>query len=121
MDKDEITSWALANGWRLADGHPSLSKPGRPNEAIVRIVLKATVANLEIRKPSGKWDKIAGAPYAQIEADPDSGFPGGLGLQSIPGITRLMQDNRDQAVFGGGAAKKAPGPDINTVFGPRRG
>ncbi len=121
MDKDAITTWALANGWRLRDGHPSLSKPARPNEAIVRIVLKATVANLEIKKPSGKWEKIAGAPYAQIEADADSGFPGGLGLQSIPGVTRLMQDNRDQAVFGGMSAGKTPGPDAKSVFGPRRG
>lgn len=120
MDKDDITQWALANGWRIADGHPSLSKPGRPNEAIVRIVLKATAANLEIKKPSGKWDKIAGAAYPQIEADSDSGFPSGLGLQTIPGITRLMQDNRDQAVFGGTPAKKIVGPDINSVFGPKR-
>ena len=120
MDKDEITKWALANGWRLRDGHPSLSKPSRPSEAIVRIVLKATVANLEIKKPAGKWDKIAGAPYGQIEADPDSGFPGGLGLQTIPGFTRLMQDNRDQTMFGGTPAKKIREPDINSVFGPRR-
>ena len=120
MDKDEITKWALANGWRLRDGHPSLSKPSRPSEAIVRIVLKATVANLEIKKPAGKWDKIAGAPYGQIEADPDSGFPGGLGLQTIPGFTRLMQDNRDQAVFGAPSANKAPVLDAKSVFGPRR-
>ncbi len=121
MDKAEITQWALANGWRLTDGNPCLSKPGRPNEAIVRIVLKATVANLEIKKPSGKWDKISGAAYPQIEADADSGFPGGLGLQTIPGITKLMQDNRDQAVFGGMPAKRAAGPDIHSVFGPKRG
>ena len=121
MNKDEITGWALANGWREREGHPSLSNPGRPNEAIVRIVLKATVANLEIRKPSGKWEKIAGAPYAQIEPDPDSGFPGGLGLQMIPGVSRLMQDNRDQAVFGGAAATKAPVLDAKSVFGPKRG
>jgi hypothetical protein len=121
MDKDEITTWALTNGWRLRDGHPSLSKPSRSSEAIVRIVLKATVANLEIKKPSGKWEKVSGAPYAQIEADTESGFPGGLGLQTIPGVTRLMQDNRDQAVFGGGPANKAPTLDAKSVFGPRRG
>ena len=85
MDKDEITTWALANGWRLRDGHPSLSKPNRPADAIVRIVLKATVANLEIRKPAGKWEKMFGAAYAKIEADAESGIPSGLGLQTIPG------------------------------------
>ena len=58
----------------------------------MRIVLKATVANLEIRKPAGKWEKIAGAAYAKIEAHAESGIPGGLGLQTIPGFTRLMQD-----------------------------
>ena len=121
MDKDEITKWALASGWRLRDGHPSLSKPNRPNDAIVRIVLKATVANLEIRKPAGKWEKIAGAPYGQIEADVESGVPGGLGLLTIPGFTRLMQDNRDQTMFGGTPATKTPTLDIKSVFGPRRG
>lgn len=121
MDKDEITVWALANGWRLRDGHPSLSRPSRPGEAIVRIVLKATVANLEIKKPSGKWDKISGAPYAQIQADTEGGLPDGLGLQTIPGVTRLMQENRDQAVFGDGKAVRAAAPDAKSVFGPRRG
>jgi hypothetical protein len=120
MDKDEITTWALANGWRLRDGHPSLSKPNRPADAIVRIVLKATVANLEIRKPAGKWEKIAGSAYAKIEADGESGIPSGLGLQTIPGFTRLMQDNRDQTMFGGMPAKKTREPDIHSVFGPRR-
>ena len=42
MNKDEITAWALANGWEMIDGHPSLPKPGRPKEAIVRLALKAT-------------------------------------------------------------------------------
>ncbi len=120
MDKDEITAWALANGWRLRDGNPSLSKPNRPNEAIVRIVLKATVANLEIRKPAGKWEKIAGAAYAKITADEDSGVPGGLGLLTIPGFTRLMQDNRDQTMFGGMPAVKTPVLDAKSVFGPRK-
>lgn len=100
MGKDELVAWALKNGWRMLDGLPSLTKPGRPKDAIVRLALKATVVNLEIRKPSGKWEKVAGAGYADIHADPDTGMPRGLGLVSIPGITKLMQDNKDSQVFG---------------------
>ena len=44
MTKDEITAWALANGWSMIDGFPSLTKPTKPHPAIVRLVLKATVA-----------------------------------------------------------------------------
>jgi hypothetical protein len=100
MGKEELVAWALKNGWRMLDGHASLAKPGRPKEAIVRLALKATVVNLEIKKPSGKWEKVSGASYADIQPDPDSGMPRGLGLVSIPGITKLMQDNKDSQVFG---------------------
>lgn len=104
MTADEITAWALANGWKMIGGHPSLGKPSRPGrppgEAIVRLVLKATVAHVEIRKPAGKWEKVAGAAYPAISADAEDGFPAGLGLDSIPSLSRLMQDNRDAAVFG---------------------
>jgi hypothetical protein len=55
MTKDEITSWALANGWAMMDGFPSLTKPSAPHPAIVRLVLKATVASVETKKPAGKW------------------------------------------------------------------
>ena len=100
MDKDELTAWALKSGWQMLGGHLSLAKPSRPKEAIVRLVLKATVVNVEIKKPSGKWDKVSGAPYGEVEPDPDTGVPRGLGLVSIPGFTKLMQDNRDRQVFG---------------------
>jgi hypothetical protein len=100
MDKDELVAWALKSGWQMLDGHPSLAKPGRPKEAIVRLALKATVVNLEFKKPSGKWEKVAGAGYAAIHPDPDTGMPRGLGLVSIPGITKLMQENKDRQVFG---------------------
>ena len=76
--------------------HPSLVKPAKPKEAIVRIVLKGTVANLEIKKPSGKWEKVSGAPYAEIMADPQTGIPRGLGLVSITGLTMLMQENKNR-------------------------
>jgi len=51
IDKQELTVWALANGWRIVAGYPSLTKPGAPNDPIVRLALKATVVNLEVRKP----------------------------------------------------------------------
>ena len=79
----------------------SLTKPSRPNEAIVRLVMKATVVNLEIRKPAGKWEKVGGAAYGAVQADPDTGVPRGLGLVSIPGFAKLMQDSKDRQMFGG--------------------
>ncbi len=99
MTREELTSWALGSGFRMIDGHPSLTKPNRPSEAIVRLVLKATVAHVEVKKPAGKWEKLAGAAYGAIEADPESGMPRGLGLVELPGFLKLMQDNRDSMVF----------------------
>lgn len=101
MTKDEITAWALANGWTLIDGLPSLTKPTKPHPAIVRLVLKATVASVEIKKPAGKWEKVSGESYARIEADPDTGMPGELGLGTISGLSLLMQDNKDRKTMAG--------------------
>ncbi len=101
MTKDELTGWALANGWKMLAGHPSLAKPAKPQEPIVRLVLKATVAHVEIRKPAGKWEKVAGAGYGDVTlAEGEDEMPQGLGLERIPSLSRLMQDNRDAAVFG---------------------
>jgi hypothetical protein len=99
VTQDELTTWALANGWQIIAGCPSLTKPSSPKEAIVRLVLKATVVNLEVKKPAGKWEKFSGAAYAQVQPDQDSGIPGGLGLEKIPGFTMLMRDNKDRQVF----------------------
>ena len=99
MDKDALTSWALANGWQMIAGCPSLTKPRSPKEAIVRLVFKSTVVNVEVKKPTGKWEKVSGEVYAKVVADPDTGMPGGLGLTSIPGFTMLMQDNRDRLMM----------------------
>lgn len=99
MDKDALSGWALSNGWQMIAGHPSLTKPSAPKEAVVRLVLKATVASVEAKKPAGKWEKVAGAAYARIEPDPDGGLPRGLGLEAIPSIGMLMQENRDRMVF----------------------
>lgn len=99
MDKDELTAWALANGWQMIAGNPCLTKPRAPKEAIVRMLLKATVVNIEVKKPAGKWEKMSGEAYGKIVADPDTGLPRGLGLETITGFTMLMQDNKDRMVF----------------------
>src|SRR6202167_5826312 len=99
VTKDEITHWALANGWQMIDGFPSLTKPSIPHPAIVRLVLKATVASVEIKKPAGKWEKVSGETYAKIQPDPETGLPGSLGLGTISGLTLLMQDNKDRQMF----------------------
>ena len=100
MTKEELTSWALANGWRVIAGHPSLTKAGMPNNPIVRLVLKATVVNLEVRKPAGKWEKVTGESYAHIVQRSEDEPPDGLGFEKVPSITLLMQQNRDAMVFG---------------------
>ena len=107
MTKDDLSAWLLANGWQIIDGHPSLTKPNAPNAAIVRMILKTTVASLEIKKPAGKWEKVASESYSKIEPDPESGMPGGLGLGTITGLQQLMRDNKDRAVF---SKIGAPGP-----------
>jgi len=107
MTKDEITAWALANGWQMMDGFPSLTKPTAPHPAIVRLVLKATVASVEIKKPAGKWEKVSNAAYSKIEPDAETGMPGGLGLATISGITMLMRDNKDRMVFSRMTAPKS--------------
>jgi hypothetical protein len=100
VTKEDLTSWALANGWRLIAGHPSLTKAGALKDPIVRLVLKATVANLEVRKPAGKWEKVGGAAYAHItQAEDPEALPTGLGFEQVPTITSLMQQNRDAMVF----------------------
>jgi hypothetical protein len=99
MTRDELTNWARANGWQDIGGHLSLTKPSRPSEAIVRLVMKTTVVSLEIKKPAGKWEKISSAPYAKLVPDEETGLPIGLGLDTITGFSMLMQDNRNRAVF----------------------
>jgi hypothetical protein len=107
MTKEELTNWALANGWQMIDGNPSLTKPSSPSTAIVRLVLKGTGVNLEIKKPIGKWEKVSGTSYSKIEADPETGFPRGLGLDTITGLTMLMQDNKHRLVFAKPPATKS--------------
>jgi len=99
MDKEELTAWALANGWQIIAGCPSLTKPRSPKEAIVRMVFKATVVNLEVKKPAGKWEKVSGETYGKVVADPETGRPSGLGFDSIPSFSMLMQDNKDRLMM----------------------
>ena len=81
MTKEELSAWALANGWQPIDGHLSLTKPSAPVSAIVRLVLKATVASLEIKKPAGKWEKIASESYSKIEPNPEIRYTRGIGAR----------------------------------------
>ncbi|MBW4034044.1 MULTISPECIES: hypothetical protein [Acidiphilium] len=99
MTKDELTTWALANGWTVIAGHPSLTKPSAPKEAVVRMVCKATVVNIEAKKPAGKWEKLSGAAYGAIEPDPETGLPRGLGFTTLQGFRMLMEDNKNRTVF----------------------
>jgi len=99
MTKDDLNTWLLANGWQTIDGCPSLTKPNSSNTAIVRLILKTTVANLEIKKPAGKWEKVASESYSKIEPDPETGMPVGLGFETIAGLHQLMRDNKDRLVF----------------------
>ena len=99
MDREELTRWATANGWQMIGGHLSLTKPSAPKEAIVRMVFKATLVNLEAKKPAGKWEKVAGAAYGAIQPDAESGLPRGLGFTSLQGFRMLMEDNKDRQVF----------------------
>ncbi len=100
MTKDELSAWALKNGWQEIAGHLSLTKPSKPSEAIVRLILKGTVVQLEIKKPAGKWEKIKSVAYGEIDADPETGTPRGLGFDTIAGFSSLIQDNKLRAVFG---------------------
>lgn len=99
MDREELTQWALANGWQMIAGYPSLTKPSSPKGAIVRLVLEATLVNVEVKKPVGKWEKVSGSPYGKIVADPETGLPLGLGFDTIGGFSALMEDNKNRAVF----------------------
>ncbi|MSO91418.1 MAG: hypothetical protein EXR01_07575 [Acetobacteraceae bacterium] len=99
MTKEEITAWALANGWRVLGGTLCLTKPSAPKEAIVRLVFKTTVVNLEVKKPAGKWEKLGGESYNKIEIDPETDMPSGLDLETMPAFRMLMSENKDQQVF----------------------
>lgn len=99
MTQDELRVWALGNGWQVIGGYLSLTKPSAPKEAIVRMVLKASVVHVEVKKPAGKWEKLTGERYAKVVANEETGVPGGLGLETIPGFRMLMQENRDRQVF----------------------
>jgi hypothetical protein len=101
MDREQLTAWAMANGWQMIGGHPSLTKPSAPKEAVVRMVFKATLVVLEAKKPAGKWEKISAAAYSKILPDPESGLPRGLGFTSLQGFRMLMEDNKDRMVFAG--------------------
>jgi hypothetical protein len=100
MTKEELTEWAHQNGWREMAGVLSLAKPGAPKDAIVRMVFKATVVGIEVKKPAGKWEKFGSAAYAAITMDEENERPLGLGFEKIPSFSMLMRANKDAQVFG---------------------
>ena len=57
------------------------------------------MATLEIRKPAGKWEKVASTAYSKGTPGTEDGPPQGLGFELVPSLSMLMQDNRDQMVF----------------------
>jgi hypothetical protein len=99
MTKDDLLNWALKNGWQIIGGFPSLTRPSRPDDAIVRLVMKTTVVQLQIKKPAGKWEKISSVAYAKLEQHAETGLPIGLGLDTITGFSALIEDNKMRAVF----------------------
>jgi len=98
MTQEELTHWAKQNGWQMMAGCPSLVKPGRPKDAIIRLLFKVTVVTLEVRKAT-KWEKIASAKYEDVALDADGEQVLGLGFEKVPSITMLMRENRDAQVF----------------------
>ncbi len=99
MHKEELAQWALANGWQMVGDYPSLMKPPHFRDPVVRIVLKATMASIEFKKPAGKWEKVASESYSKMTPDADSGIPSGLGFDTITGLSSLMRDNKDRLAF----------------------
>jgi hypothetical protein len=99
MTQEELTAWATRNGWQMMGGTLCLAKPSAPKEAIVKLLFKATVASLEVKKPAGKWEKFSSAAYKDIVLDPDEELPSGLQLEKIPSLTMLMRANKDAQVF----------------------
>ena len=100
MTQDELTAWAMRHGWRMMAGCLSLVKPGRPKDAIVRLLFKVTVVSLELRKAT-KWEKVASARYDEVSLDEDGERVIGLGLEKIPSLMMLMRENRDSQAFAG--------------------
>jgi hypothetical protein len=98
MTQAELSAWAGSNGWQMLAGCPSLMKPGRPKDAIVRLSFKVTVVSLEVRKAT-KWEKVASAKYEDVALDADGERVLGLGFEKVPSITMLMRENRDAQVF----------------------
>ena len=49
------------------------------------MVLKASVVNLEVKKPAGTREKVSGQIYQEIQPAPATGLSVGLGLNTIRG------------------------------------
>jgi hypothetical protein len=98
MTREEIAAWAAANGWQMMAGCPSLAKPGRPKDAIVRLSFKVTVVHLEVRRAT-KWEVVSRAVYDDVTLDEEGERLLGMGFEKVPSISMLMRENRDAQVF----------------------
>ncbi len=90
MTREDITKWALSNGWRMLDGWPSLSMPSSPSVPSVRMVFHDDAAAIEARMPSGEWTAVTSAAYDSIQADAQTGYPVGLGIETLAARARAL-------------------------------
>jgi hypothetical protein len=88
VTQDELTLWAARNGWRVMAGCPSLVKPGRPKDAIVRLSFKVTVVSLEVRKAT-KWEKVATAKYEDVFSSSDGNRSAAVLSQHVAALATL--------------------------------
>lgn len=99
MTREQLTQWALGNGWQMMAGVPCLTKPSAPKEAIVKMVFGAAVVGIQVKKPAGKWEKVASAAYGAVRMDDEAERPMGLGFEKIPSFSMLMRENKDAQAF----------------------
>ena len=48
----------------------------------MRLSLKATVANLKVKKPAEKWLEVGGESYPATQPDPETGIWAGIRFSS---------------------------------------
>ena len=58
MDRNELTAWALANGWQMLAGCPSLTKPQFRAE-VSDVLRKAQLKKIQIAEEKGDFKEAA--------------------------------------------------------------
>jgi hypothetical protein len=90
-----------AGKWLAGHCRPSQpDKAGRAERSHFASCAEGDVVNLKVRKPAGKWEKVAGESYAHVVQGSEDEPPRGLGFVKVPSITLLMRQNRDAMIFG---------------------